>query len=209
MPSEQIGFVQAMPLVRKPGTEFEYLNFNFLLAALIVEKVSGQTYDSFLKQRFFDPLAMTDTGMLLPSADAPRAAIGYAKDASGTLASDLADDPAFRDRDLTFFFGAGQIYSTVRDLAKWDRALVGDKVLAQAQRALLFTPNIDNYGYGCVIEKKSNVTVEWHNGAISPLGFTALIVRVPAKDRFVAYLSNFDLPLIEPFEAKVEALAVK
>ena len=53
------------------------------------------------------------------------------------------------------------------------------------------------------------MTLEWHNGAISPLGFTALIVRVPAKDRFVAYLSNFDLPLIEPFESKIEALAVK
>ena len=82
-------------------------------------------------------------------------------------------------------------------------------MLKAVERDLLFKPNLQNYGYGWVIQKQTGVTIEWHNGAISPLGFTALVVRVPAKDRFVAYLSNFDLPLIEPFEAKIEALAVK
>ena len=56
---------------------------------------------------------------------------------------------------------------------------------------------------------QAGVTMQWHNGALSPLGFTALIVRVPSKDRFVGYLANMDLDLIQPFEAKITALAVQ
>lgn len=114
-----------------------------------------------------------------------------------------------KDPDVTVAFGSGHVYSTVRDLALWDRTLTGESPLKATQRELLFTPNLNHYGYGGVIEKKAGATIEWHNGALSPLGFTALVVRFPAKDRFLAYLSNFDVPLIQPFEANVEALAVK
>jgi D-alanyl-D-alanine carboxypeptidase len=207
LPTEQIDFVKAEPLVSAPGSAYEYVNYNFLLAALVVEKTSGQTYEAFLKKRFFAPLAMKDTGTLLPAADAPRAAVGYAME-GGELTS-FADDSIFQDDDVTFAFGSGQIYSTVRDLAKWDRALNGEAVLKAPQRGLLFKANLDDYGYGWVIQKKGGVSMAWHNGAISPLGFTSLIVRVPSKDRFVAYLSNMDLPLVQPFEAKVTALVVK
>jgi CubicO group peptidase (beta-lactamase class C family) len=207
-PSEQVGFAQTLPLVAKPGSTFAYLNFNFLLAALIVEKTSGLPYGTFIQQRFFGPLAMADSGTVMPASAAPRAAVGYYEDSTNTLASFEAT-PGFADPDVTVAFGAGQVYSTVLDLAKWDRALTGEKVLAAAQRDLLFTPNLDDYGFGWVIEKQSNVTIEWHNGALEPLGFSAMIVRVPSKDRFVAYLSNFDYPLISPFEPKVEALVVK
>ena len=206
-PSEQVDFVKALPLVRKPGSAFEYLNYNFLLAAMIVEKASGQTYESFLRQRFFEPLGMKDTGTLLPSSQAPRAALGYYED-GGELIS-FADDPIFKDSDVSFAFGSGQIYSTVQDLARWDRALTGEAVLPKAQLDLLFAPNLEQYGYGWVIQKKAGITVQWHNGALSPLGFTALIVRVPAKDRFVGYLANMDIDRIQPFEAKVAALAGK
>jgi D-alanyl-D-alanine carboxypeptidase len=206
-PSEQVGFAKTLPLVSKPGSEYSYVNFNFLLAALIVEKVSATPYESFLRTRFFEPLGMNDTGTLLPAGVADRAALGY-YDEDGERTT-LTDDPTFKDRDVSFAFGSGQIYSTVKDLARWDRALTGDTILGAAQRDLLFKPNLDDYAYGWVIQKKSGVTIEWHNGAISPLGFTALVVRVPSKDRFVAYLANMDLDLIQPFEAKVEALAVK
>ncbi len=207
-PSEQVGFVQALPLVAKPGTTFAYLNFNFLVAALIVEKTAGVPYESFLKTRFFGPLGMKDTGTVLPAGDASRAALGYADLGSGMLTS-FSQDPSFKDPDVTVAFGAGQVYSTIGDLALWDRALTGVAVLPAAQRDLLFTPNLASYGYGWVIEKKNNVSFEWHNGALSPVGFASYMIRVPSKDRFVAYLANRDIAGIEPFETKVEALALK
>ncbi len=206
-PSEQVGWAKVLPLKATPGTAYEYVNYNFLLAAMIVEKVSGTSYETFVKTRFFEPLGMKDSGTSMPAALSGRAAVGYYE--SGGEMTALADDPSFKDKDVSFAFGSGQIFSTVEDLAKWDRALAGDKLLPAAQRDLLFTPNLDDYGYGWVIQKKSGVSYEWHNGAISPLGFSAFIVRVPSKDRFVAYLANMDIDKIEPFEAKVSALVVK
>lgn len=209
-PTEQIDFVKALPLVATPGSTFAYLNFNFMLAALIVEKVSGQSYDTFLHQRFFEPLGMKDTGTMLPSNLSARAATGYyAPQMGGPLVS-FADEPAFADRDVSVAFGSGQIYSTVQDLARWDRALTGDTILPAAQRALLFTPNLQGYGYGWSIDQLAGVTVEYHNGALSPLGFAALIVRVPSKDRFVAYLANMESDRVEPaVDAKLADLVVK
>lgn len=208
VPSEQVELVKGTPLVAKPGSAYAYLNYNFLLAAMIVEKVSGQSFEAFMKSRFFGPLGMKDTGTHLPAADAGRAAVGY-YDSAGELTT-LTDEPAFKDPDVSLAFGSGQIYSTVQDLARWDRALVGETVLSAAKRDLLFTPNLGNYAYGWVVQKKGNVSFVWHNGALSPLGFTALAIRVPSKDRFIAYLANRDLALVQPlFEAKVSALAVK
>lgn len=203
-PSEQVAWAQTLPLVATPGTAYAYLNYNFLLAALVVEKVSGQSYEGFLKSRFFGPLGMTDSGTVLagfPASLSDRSATGY-YDADGELLA-FTDDPSFKDTDVTLAFGSGQVFSTVGDLAKWDRALYGDKILPAAQRDLLFKANLDDYGYGWVIETKKGVTVEWHNGALSPLGFSSFMVRVPSKDRFVVYLSNIDISRVQPLESKI------
>lgn len=200
-PSEQVGWAQTLPLVATPGTSYAYLNYNFLLAALVVEKVSGQSYEAFLKSRFFGPLGMTDSGTVLAGSPLDRSAVGY-YDSDGELLA-FTDDPSFKDTDVTLAFGSGQVFSTVGDLAKWDRALYGDKILPAAQRDLLFKANLDDYGYGWVIETKKGVTVEWHNGALSPLGFSSFMVRVPSKDRFVVYLSNIDISRVQPLESKI------
>lgn len=206
-PSEQVGWVQALPMKNTPGTAYEYLNYNFLLAAMVVEKVSGQSYEAFLKARFFEPLGMKDTGTVIPSALSSRSATGY-YDSDGELLT-FFDSPTYKDPDVTLVFGSGQVYSTVGDLARWDRALLGDKVLPAAQRDLLFKPNLDDYAYGWVVQKRAGVTYEWHNGALSPLGFSSFMVRVPSKDRFVAYLSNIDIARVQPLESKIVDLVVR
>ncbi len=204
-PAEQIGFVHDLPLVAEPDSQFSYLNYNYLLAALIVEQISGQSYEAFLKERFFTPLGMSSSGTHLASSDAGRAAIGYFRD--GDELKSFATYPGFRDHDVSVAFGAGQVYSTVRDLVLWDRALAGETLLPPAQRDVLFAPNLKNYGYGWVSQKVDGVSVAWHNGALSPLGFTSLVVRVPSKDRFVAYLANRDVQLLDPLGIESAVIA--
>lgn len=197
----------AEPLVRKPGTQFEYLNYNYFILGLIVERVSGKTYDAFMRERFFGPLGMKDTGVLPPASLAARIAHGY-EAKTGTTTMD--DDPTFKDHDLTCAFGAGQVYSTVIDLAKWSQALDDGSALAPKARDLLFTPNLSDYGYGWLIQRKRNIDFQWHNGALSPLGFSSYVLRVPGKQhRFAAYLSNMNIDLIEPFELSVEDVIVR
>lgn len=203
-PTEQVTLAMPLPLLRKPDTKHVYTSYNYLVAALILEKVSGQSYETFLRERIFTPLGMDRTGTHLPASRAAEAAVGYY--AEGSVLTSFADDPFFRDPDVSFAFGSGQLYSTVEDLAKWDRALATASPLVPAVRDLLFTPNRDDYGYGWIIEHDPAL-IEWHNGAISPLGFSAILVRVPDKDRFIAVLSNRDIELVESFEAKVLTLA--
>lgn len=208
-PDEVIAEGQLLPMVAKPGTAYAYLNYGYLLLARIVEKASGKSYEAFLQDRFFTPLEMNDTGTILPEAKKTRAAIGYERSADGQTFTSFADDPSFRDVDVTLSFGSGQIYSTVLDLAKWDRALVTEQALGAAQKAMLFQPFLAEYAYGWVVEKKSGIDVQWHNGALAPLSFTSFMMRIPSKDRFVAYLSNFDLDTISPFEKRITTAALK
>jgi CubicO group peptidase (beta-lactamase class C family) len=206
-PAQQVNAVKGFPLVTTPGTAFAYLNYDYLLLALVVERASEQPYGSFLRTRFFEPLGMKDTSTFVSAKDSGREALGYSKD-GGELRV-VAEAPTFHDRQLTFAFGWGQISSTVEDIARWDRALAGESVLPAAKRNLLFAPNRGHNAYGWVVETREGVTLQWHDGAISPFGFASLMVRVPAKDRLVAYLANMDLALTLLLEAKVEALAVK
>jgi CubicO group peptidase (beta-lactamase class C family) len=205
-PKEYLAEAAKLPMKRKPGASFEYNNWAYYLLGLVVERVSGKPYETFMKERFFTPLGMTDTGTILPADKRERTAHGY-QEKNGKF-STLDDDPLFADRDLTFAFGSGQIFSTVSDLAKWDRALAARTALPKLEDQL-FKPNLDDYGYGWVMETSGGVAVQWHNGAISPLGFTALVVRVPAKDRFVAYLANLDTDIVSVLEQDVIALAAK
>lgn len=205
-PREQVEMAMPLPLVREPGTACVYTNYNFLLAALIVEIVSGQTYETFLRERIFAPLGMNDTGTILAPSRRADAAVGYSL-YEGMLSS-FADEPYFHDPDVSFSFGSGQIYSTVEDLARWDRALATDTPLTLSMRNRLWQPNLDDYAYGWIVERKPAL-MQWHNGAIAPLGFYSIVVRVPSKDRFLAVLANRDVDLVESFEAKILKLAQK
>lgn len=209
-PKEYVAVGGALPMRRKPGTKFEYSNWAYYLLGLVVERVSGKPIATFMKERFFDRLGMKDTAVLRSSMSAAQQArIPHGYEAGKLGGFDTMDDtPRFVDRDMTMSFGSGQILSTVADLAKWDRALAAKKVLPKLQDRL-FTPVLDDYAYGWIVETKNGVPIQWHNGALSPLGFTSLIVRVPSKDRFVAYLANLDVDLVEPIEEKVIALAAK
>src|SRR5437868_3646554 len=98
-----------------PGEKFEYSNSNYILLALIVEKVSGKPYRLFLKNNIFALLGMTHTFVYdKPRPEFAGRARGYNR---------FGDDS---DYDL-LTYGEGGIYSTVADLFKWDQALYTEK----------------------------------------------------------------------------------
>jgi CubicO group peptidase (beta-lactamase class C family) len=129
-------------LVREPGTAFDYNNGDYIVLGKIVERLYGKPYETVLKEKILQPLAMNDSGLLHQSDIVPNLAETYfLRDDLKALAPDL---PVYPEN----WYAAGAMYSTVHDLLKFSNALFGGKLLAQESLALMITPGLDDYGYG-------------------------------------------------------------
>lgn len=107
----------------EPGTKVRYNNAGFNLAAAIVEKASGQSYQNYMRDAFFKPLGMTDSGLDLDGGD-HGVVMGYANFPGG-----LAAQP---NANTSIVAGAGAVYSTLDDLLVWQRALHRGALLTPA-----------------------------------------------------------------------------
>ena len=142
-----------------PDRRFEYSNTNYLLLALIIEKISGETFPHYMQTHFFEPLHMNHSFVYKPS-DSSRALPSF--DYGGrTWARDYLD--------LTY--GDKNIYSTPKDLLKWDQALYTDQLLEPALLAAAFAPysfekrGTHNYGLGWRLELlPNNKKIIYHFG---------------------------------------------
>jgi CubicO group peptidase (beta-lactamase class C family) len=130
------------PLSRAPNTHFSYCNTNYILLALIIEKASGKTYAEYLQHTFFTPLKMNNT-FVFSFSDSSRAMPSY--NWRGQL-----EPMTFLDK----CYGDKNIYSTPKDLLKWDQALYNNTFFTQETLETAFKPyshekpGIKNYGYG-------------------------------------------------------------
>src|ERR1043165_778439 len=127
-----------------PGSQFRYSNSGFALLALIVEVRSGETFARFLKDNIFEPLKMANTLAYEQGlAVVPNRAFGHTPKSSPLSPSDGERGSSFErtDQSLTSsVLGDGGIYSSVVDLAKWDAALYGRKLVSDSTLRVAFSP---------------------------------------------------------------------
>ncbi len=163
-----LGQVWAAELASEPGSEYSYSNVGYSVLAAVIERVSGQGYEVFLHETFFNPLGMAETGYLIPQFDPARLAIGYRNDVRwGTLLEkqDL-------ERGISWHLvGNGGIHSTARDMHRWLRSLRTQEILTDDSTAKLFGRHVSEgdessfYGYGWVTFHLPNgETMIGHNG---------------------------------------------
>ena len=158
------------PLRFPVGTQFSYSNVGYSLLALIVEKVSGQTYEQYLYENLWKPAGMELTGYSRPSFNKDLIAVGYKSDVRWGKPTEKEWPGAAPYMHLK---GNGGILSTTEDLFKWDRALVGDTILSKEAKKKYFFPVLradetgkSHYGYGWDVTKTDrNTTRIWHNGS--------------------------------------------
>ena len=113
-----------LPLKHAPGTHFEYSLSTDVLARLI-EVVSGERFDRYLRKNIFDPLGMNDTSFVVPRNERDRLATMYSDDGTGKLIlTDPAKNTHFTDDSLLFFSGGGGLCSTIDDYAKFAKMLM-------------------------------------------------------------------------------------
>jgi CubicO group peptidase (beta-lactamase class C family) len=165
------------------GTHFSYCNTNYVLLALIVEKVTGQSFASYMKANFFDPLQMKNTFVYTP-ADSGRAILSY-----------YTNGRVWKNDFLDGTYGDKNIYSTPRDLLKWDQALNNGTFFKQstfdsAYKGYSFErPSIHNYGLGWRLMLPANgKKVIYHNGWWH--GFNAAFGRLTDEKATIIILGN-------------------
>jgi CubicO group peptidase (beta-lactamase class C family) len=171
-----------------PGSQYRYSNSGYALLALIVERASGERYAEFLQKRIFQPLDMQSTVAFEAGISAiSHRAFGY----SAALRGWLRTDQSLTSATL----GDGGIYSSVDDLAKWDAALSGDRLLRPASLRLAFRawvgtddPQVQ-YGFGWRITGDTR----WHSG--ETLGFRNVIVRYLERRLTILVLTNRNEPV--------------
>jgi CubicO group peptidase (beta-lactamase class C family) len=166
-----------------PGTRFTYSNTNFVLLAMIIEKVTGLTYPEFMRTKFFEPLGMKHTYVFTM------------KDAGTATQSYQANGALWQYDCLEGTYGDKNIYTTPEDLLKWDQALYTEQVINKATQDIAFTPysfekpSIHNYGLAWrLLMLPNGKKVIYHNGRWH--GFNAAFARLTDEKATIIILGN-------------------
>lgn len=135
----------ALPLVYEPGAKWSYSIGLDLMGALI-EVVSGQAFDTFLKARLFDPLGMTSTGFQVAAKDVGRFTSNYAAFGGALIPFDPANSSIYLDKP-PYPFGGGGLVSSARDYDRFLAMLLGEgetggKRIMTAETARLAMSNL-------------------------------------------------------------------
>lgn len=182
--SQLIKAVDRMKPVFAPGSQVQYNNFNYMIAALVVQRVAGVPLSVYMQSHIFEPLIMTSTFLAGDQGISKTAALGYTREGGRFV--------RVRPWDASWLFGSGDLVTTVDDLAKWD---VGLPLLLNVDSVRSMwsasgAPGGLQYGMGWVIDQRGGQRFMWHNGELA--GFHAMNAMLPDEHVAVIVLTNAD-----------------
>lgn len=190
-PDSLVNLIKKGPYDFNPGDDFWYNNSGYFLLGYIIDKISGKSYAAYLKDNFFDPLQMNNTGIYHTAIQLTKEAKGYTKDGEEY-------QPAL-NWDMSWAGAAGAIYSTLDDLLKWNQALYGGKVIKDSSLKAATTTVLLNkgtppmqYGYGLITSKYRGIDEISHSGGLH--GFLSQLAYYPKQKMSVVIFTNTSDP---------------
>lgn len=126
-----LDLIMQYDLIYEPGKGREYSNFGYGLLALLIEKVTGKSYDEVMVEKICKPAGMTNTLSDITAMPIEKRAVGYTHNYFTGL-----EEASYLD--MSFCLGAGQLLSTAEDLYLFDQALYTDKLLSEKSKDLFF-----------------------------------------------------------------------
>jgi CubicO group peptidase (beta-lactamase class C family) len=191
---ELVAQLKHEPPYFEPGENFRYSNNGYIVLGYIIEKISGQSYQEFLRERIFEPLGMENSGY-----DADNVALGY-----------KAIGIPVPVPDLLFRYSGSGLYSSVEDLYLLDQALYSEQLILQEYLDRMFTgyartTSMDiepaDYGYGWFIGKILDRPVIAHGGMMA--GYTAMFLRFPDERMTIIVLRNVGMEIYDRLEIEL------
>jgi len=166
------------------GTKMQYSNSDYMMLALIIEKVSKTSYQAYLTKNIFKKLSMNNTWIAENKKGLPIADAHFKKDS------------IYIPNNVTnYMYGEQGIFTNSTDYARWDKALHSGKILKPELLSQIFTvekltlgDNNSFYGYGWVVMKKNDTRYWWQGGMGN--GYTNLVLHLPNTKTTVLILTN-------------------
>lgn len=204
-PQSMIDFFKNEPADFKPGEKFEYNNSGYILLGYIIELLSGETYEDFIKKNIFGKAGMNQSYYASDRKVINKRASGYHKKEYGYVNKTIIS--------FSVPFSSGSLMSTSGDMLKWQNALNQNLLLSAEQKKKAFDKyKLNNgeafsYGYGWHIKEINAVPTREHGGSI--FGFKTMGVYFPGEDIYVIGLSNCDCHSPTQITRDIAALALE
>jgi CubicO group peptidase (beta-lactamase class C family) len=186
---EYVRAILAAPLEYPTGSRTEYSNAGFSLVAAIIERVSGQSYQSFIREQLLIPAGLKNTGFDSDAKKRDQRLIARGFD--GTV-----EMPRGYEVDWGAL-GASGVLTSVTDLYKWELALQGNKILNSTEKTKMFGARVPSgtfydYAYGWRAQKSPRgTTIIWASG-LEP-EFSAMFQRYVDEKVTIIFLTNNSL----------------
>lgn len=169
----------------EPGSDWDYGNSEYYLLGLIIERVTGLSYQEAMQKYILDPAGLHQTGFVIPGAVISNYANGYIRNSNG-----IETAPAIHP---SVCYSAGMMYSSAADLHKFVQKLYHDKsILSEEILDVMTTRHMADYGYGVFIGYQviqgDRHTTYLHMGEIH--GYTAQVSYFPDNGYTVIILDN-------------------
>ncbi|WP_010134878.1 serine hydrolase domain-containing protein [Ochrovirga pacifica] len=163
-----------------PGDYFSYSNANYFILGMLIEGLTGKTYQQYLQEKIYTPLALDHTAKSPDEITGTERAKGYYQD----------DEVA--PYQMNIAYSAGELESSLADLEKWGDAMLGDFYTETEKQEFFAAPyaqeDVNVPGAGWFTLQQNNKIVYHHGGDVR--GFTSFLVLVPEANGIIVLLSN-------------------
>lgn len=186
---ESLQVFASEPLIAKPGTKFHYSTYGYTVLGCVLEGASSQKFVSYVKENIFDPAGMEETQADNFFSIIPHRTRWYHKDKAGVVQNAGVLDSSYK-------IPGGGLVSSADDMARFEIAIMSNKLIKPATRDLMWTPqkatdgSQNGYALGWGTSKKYGLALVEHTG--SQQGTSTSFILVPDRRAGFVVLANMD-----------------
>lgn len=179
---------QNRELLSKPGAEFNYTSYGYVVLGRVIEEVSGMSYEAYMQKNIWDPAGMSQTGIEVYQSDHPEKTSIYHRKKAGKIK--LAQETNLSDR-----IPGGGLYATVEDLLRFGEAVLNNKLISETSlQAMMQDSGLKKeenaYGLGWYLYGKNPKYGEVIGHTGGQTGCSAMFMLMPEVKTVIVSLSN-------------------